>query len=243
MKNSHTWSGVAAVGLLLALMAASAEALSGLGTRSAWWHYKTGLAIFGVAGVLGAIAAIVSLIGGILAGRHRWAYPMAVAGIVIGLVGTGIPSSWSRTAKQMPKIHDISTDTLNPPQFVSITPLRKDAENPADYGGPEVAAKQAMAYPDIQPLILPLKPDAAFNRALDVARQMGWNLVSSDEREGRIEAVATTFWFGFKDDVVVRVSPAQEGSRIDVRSVSRVGLSDIGTNAKRIRTFLRKLSR
>ena len=72
---------------------------------------------------------------------------------------------------------------------------------------------------------------------------MGWQVVDANELEGRIEATATTFWFGFKDDVVIRIVPAPEGSRVDVRSVSRVGLSDVGTNAKRIRDFLHKLAR
>jgi uncharacterized protein (DUF1499 family) len=71
---------------------------------------------------------------------------------------------------------------------------------------------------------------------------MGWEIVDSDPERGRIEATATTFWFGFKDDVVVRVRPASEGSRIDVRSVSRVGRSDVGTNAERIEEYLEKLS-
>ncbi len=241
LLNRAVGRSLAPVGLVLALLAALAEALSGFGSRFGWWYYKTGLGIFGFGAIMGAVGAIVSLIGGILAGSHRTAYRMAVAGIVIGLVATGIPWSWSRTAKHMPKIHDISTDTDNPPQFAEILPLRKDAENPAAYGGQEVAAKQALAYPDIQPLVLSIKPDAAFNRAVRIAKDMGWDLVAVNEQEGRIEATATTFWFGFKDDVVIRVTTSSEGSRIDVRSVSRVGASDVGTNAKRIRTFLEKM--
>jgi uncharacterized protein (DUF1499 family) len=84
-------------------------------------------------------------------------------------------------------------------------------------------------------------PDVAFDKALAAAREMGWDIVDAKPAEGRIEATDTTFWFGFKDDVVIRISPTSEGSRIDVRSVSRVGRSDIGTNAKRIRAYLEKL--
>jgi uncharacterized protein (DUF1499 family) len=89
--------------------------------------------------------------------------------------------------------------------------------------------------------VLPAAPDRVFDRALSVARKLGWVVVAAVPAEGRIEATDTTRWFGFKDDVVVRVAPAAGGSRVDVRSVSRVGRSDLGTNARRIRAFLREL--
>jgi uncharacterized protein (DUF1499 family) len=98
-----------------------------------------------------------------------------------------------------------------------------------------------MAYPDLGPKMLPYPPGVAFERVLVAARQMGWEIIDADAAEGRIEASDTTFWFGFVDDVVIRIAPDGEGSRVDVRSVSRVGRSDVGANAKRIRTFLKKL--
>ena len=70
---------------------------------------------------------------------------------------------------------------------------------------------------------------------------MGWEVVAADPAAGRIEAVATTFWFGFKDDIVVRVAPAGAGSLIDARSKSRVGVGDLGTNAQRLRAYLERL--
>jgi len=81
-------------------------------------------------------------------------------------------------------------------------------------------------------------PDRAFDLALAALHEMGWDLVAADATAGRIEATDTTFWFGFKDDVVIRVRPADGGSRVDVRSLSRVGVGDVGTNAKRIRAYL-----
>jgi uncharacterized protein (DUF1499 family) len=110
------------------------------------------------------------------------------------------------------------------------------------YPGAETAAKQQSGYPDIRPLELGVPPDAAFARALDAAKSTGWEIVASDAARGRIEATATTPWFGFHDDVVIRVTPTPTGSRIDVRSLSRVGKGDFGTNAKRIRAYLAKLS-
>lgn len=231
------------LGLLLALLAAAAELISGFGSRLEWWHYRTGLALLGAAGITGGIAAAISLIGGVFSGRNRSAYYMAVAGIVIGLITAGIPWSWSRIGQNVPKIHDITTDTDNPPRFIDVIPLRENAENSADYAGQYVSEQQRRAYPDIEPLALPLKADKAFDRALKAAREMGWKIASSVPAEGRIEATATTFWFGFKDDVVVRVSPLSKGSRIDVRSLSRVGKGDVGTNAKRIRAYLKKLKK
>jgi uncharacterized protein (DUF1499 family) len=160
-----------------------------------------------------------------------------------GLLVAGIPWQLKLTAQRVPPIHDITTDTENPPAFVAVVPLRKDAPNPADYGGSETAAQQLAAYPDVKPVLLTVSPEQAFVKALAAAGDMGWEIVEAKSTEGRIEATDTTFWFGFKDDVVVRIRAADHGSRIDVRSVSRVGKSDVGTNAKRIRAYLERLTR
>ncbi len=152
------------------------------------------------------------------------------------------PLNWLRTASRVPPIHDITTDTQNPPQFVALLPLRKNARNSAQYAGPEVAALQAKAYPHIVPMVLNMPPDRAFQYALSAAREMGWLIVGENPGAGRIEATATTRWFGFKDDVVIRITPAEQGSRVDVRSVSRVGVSDLGTNASRIEVYLKRLN-
>jgi len=122
-----------------------------------------------------------------------------------------------------------------------VLPLRATAPNSAEYGGPEIAAQQRAAYPDIQPIVLPLAPTEAFQRALGAAREMGWEIVATDSAAGRIEATATTFWYGFKDDVVIRLTLTDGGTRVDVRSESRVGGSDIGTNARRIREYVKRL--
>ena len=101
--------------------------------------------------------------------------------------------------------------------------------------------QQHEAYPDIEPVILTVEPSVAFNTALNAAEEMGWEIVASEADEGRIEATATTTWFGFKDDVVIRVEPHARGSRIDVRSKSRVGRGDVGANAERIRSYVERL--
>ena len=105
-----------------------------------------------------------------------------------------------------------------------------------------IASQQREAYPDLQPVTVEMPPAQAFERALATVQDMGWELVATEADAGRIEATDTTFWFGFKDDVVIRVKPAGGGSRIDIRSLSRVGGGDVGTNAKRIRDYVAALT-
>ncbi len=237
--DAVTWAGLA-----LALFFCVTAILAGVGNREGWWHFMTAFAILRIAAAGALISAVVSLAGGILV-RHEH-HPLVVlaaaAGIVIGLTTAGVPLAWLHTAETLPRIHDISTDTVNPPKFVSIMPLRKNAPNSAAYEGKAVAIQQKAGYPDIKPLMLPLAQSAAFDYVLGQAIDKGWDIVDADPKTGRIEATATTFWFGFKDDIVIRISRAAGGSRIDMRSVSRVGLSDVGTNATRIREFLHRLA-
>lgn len=236
-------SNLGAYGLALGVLAVLAMALGGFGTRLGWWDFRSGFAVlkWGAYGVLAA--AFLSLAGliGAAAQKHREGIILGTAGLVLGLGAAWVPWSWVQTARSVPPIHDISTDTEDPPQFVAVLPLRKDAPNPAEHGGPELAARQRAGYPDLAPKLLPVPPDIAFKHALEVAQDMGWDIVDANPEEKRIEAVDTTFWFGFKDDVVVRITPVEGGSRVDVRSVSRVGRSDVGTNAGRIRKFLERL--
>ena len=142
----------------------------------------------------------------------------------------------------MPAIHDISTDTLNPPAFVDVLPIRRWAWNASAYDGPAVAAQQRHAYPDIRPLIVPVARDAAHVAVRQLMRAEGWSIVGDEPREGRLEAVATTPWLRFRDDVVVRLTAQDEGTRVDMRSKSRIGRNDFGTNARRVRRFLDRLA-
>jgi uncharacterized protein (DUF1499 family) len=189
--------------------------------------------------VFGALATLaLSIVGMIVAGRRRVSMRTPATAMVLSLVAIGSVGAFVWKASRLPAIHDITTDTTQPPPLLAVLQLRDGAVNPADYGGPEVAAKQQLAYPDIVPLLLPVPPGRAFDRALAAAKAKGWDIVASDPAGGRIEATDTTFWFGFKDDVVVRVTPLPTGSRVDARSLSRVGGGDVGTNAARLRAFL-----
>jgi uncharacterized protein (DUF1499 family) len=243
-RTAHRWRRatvtIANAGLALALVAGLALLLAGPGHRFGWWSLGTGFAIIRYAAYGGTAAALVSATALILAplrGQRRGMF-RALAGLVIGLITVGVPAYYLYTARSVPPIHDVSTDTDDPPAFEAILPLRADAPNPASYGGPAVAAQQQDAYPDIAPADYPIATEAAFEAAVAAARDMGWTIVAADEAAGRIEASDRTFWFGFVDDIVIRVRPTDAGSRIDVRSVSRVGVSDMGTNAARVRAYL-----
>ena len=138
-------------------------------------------------------------------------------------------------------IHDVSTDTADPPQFVAVAELRGPNDNPAEYAGGETAALQAAAYPDIQTMVFTATPAVIFDTALATAASMGWEIIASDIDTGHIEATATTPYVGFKDDVVIRVRARDGKTLVDVRSKSRFGRGDMGVNAKRIREFSGKL--
>lgn len=228
------------IALVLALLALFLLAVAGPGHRWGVWSFRSGFALMTYAAWIGLAAALCAFVPlPVSVVDHRWkTAAMAGAALVLGVITCAVPYSWKRSAQHLPKIHDISTDTVNPPRFVAMAPLRGPAANPLEYGGEEVARMQAQGYPDIAPLVLHLPFDQAFARARDAAQRMGWNVVAAVPLEGRIEASDTTFWFGFTDDIVIRITPSGSGSRLDIRSVSRVGLSDVGTNAHRIRRYL-----
>lgn len=247
MQDNGTRSSRASA-LLLPLIAVTCSIISllllfssGFGTRLGLWQFRTGLSLLKFAAYCGLGCALLSLIAAVIsANKRRFSWTLlSVVALLCGLMVFGLPYSWKIKAQSYPRIHDISTDLDNPPKFVAVAPLRK---GPSEYGGATVAAQQLRAYPDIKTLVLPVPKDQAFQLALEAAREMGWQLIAAVPAEGRIEATDTTFWFGFKDDIVIRITPADNRSILDVRSVSRVGISDVGTNAKRIRTFLSKIS-
>ncbi len=221
--------------LLISLIALLLLLVAGPGTRFGLWEYGTGFQLMRWAFFAGAAAAVLALVFLVVPRTRRNAASTLVLALVVGAVTAWVPWNGLRTVRALPYIHDITTDTVNPPEFVAVLPLRADAANPPEYPGEEVAQQQREAYPEVQPLLTQLSPAEAFDRAERVARDLGWEIVVTVPQDGRIEATDTTFWFGFKDDVVIRVRPTADGSRVDVRSKSRVGRSDVGANAERIR--------
>jgi uncharacterized protein (DUF1499 family) len=238
-------SVVAVIALVLAIATALTAMVSGFGYQWGLWHFSTGFTYLRYAAYGGIATMVVAALALILArpGSGRRGFALALVALVIGAAVTYVPWQQRRIAQSVPPIHDISTDTENPPQFVAVAPLRADAPNPVEYAGEETAQRQRQAYPDLRPVILDLPPDQAFQRSLDVVNRKGWQLVDADQASGRIEATDRTRWFGFYDDVVIRLTPMNDGTVVDVRSKSRVGRSDVGANARRIRGFLRDLQR
>ena len=227
--------------LFIAVIAALLLLIAGPGTRLGWWTFGTGFLMMRWALFAGLAAVVLALLLLLIPRTRQGSGLLLSAALLIGAGTAWVPWNSLQTVRSLPYIHDISTDTLNAPVFVDVLPLRAGAPNPPEYAGEAVATQQRAAYPDLAPLQLTLPPARVFDLALDVARGEGWEIVAAIPHEGRIEATATTFWFGFKDDVVIRVTPADGGSRVDVRSKSRVGQSDVGANAARIRSFLQAL--
>ncbi|THH38943.1 DUF1499 domain-containing protein [Aliishimia ponticola] len=229
------------IALLIALLGMIGAALMLFGARLDLWQPITGFGLYRsyfnplamvVAGV-GLFALVVHVLrkerGGMLAGGIA---------TIIGLALLAPLASASINPKpRAAPIHDISTDTANPPVFEVLDETREGARNTLEYGGPDLAEAQAAAYPDIAPLVTVLPADAAYQRALELARDMGWEIVAEDKERRRFEATARTSVFYFADDVVLVVTPQDNASRVDMRSVSRVGRSDQGVNAARIRDF------
>ena len=208
--------------------------------------YRIGVAPLGLAFLLLAVGVLlIAVSAGVLGARmgrrtgrrDRTAWAALAAAVAVGAV----PMTTLVSGRGAPPIHDITTDTEDPPTFVAAVALNTPGRT--DYEGPALAERQRSAYPDLRTAVLPVAPAGAFRRALGVAQRMGWELLATDADTLRIEATDRSFWFGFHDDVVVRIAAAGEsGSRVDVRSLSRVGVGDLGVNARRVREFLDALN-
>jgi len=231
--------------LALAVIAAVLLALGPLGWRAGWWHFRFAFqTLMPWAAYFGIAALIVSVVT-LLLGRSRIEW-RGIAIAVIAFAGGGliayVPWHYDQMRQTVPPIHDITTDPDNPPAFIAVVPLREAASaNTATYEGAKIAGQQRSAYPEIVPLTVAIPPVAAFNRALDTAQRMGWTIIAADDAAGRIEASDSSRWFGFTDDIVIRITASDSGSRIDLRSSSRQGRSDFGVNAARIASYLAEL--
>jgi hypothetical protein len=241
MTSQRTWPGrTARLSILLVVAAALLLVFAGPGHRLGLVPVKIAVYSSAAAGLIALIAGLIGVIAltGSLATGRRDALLPALLGTTAGAIVGLHMLSWVQTARSVPQIHDITTDLADPPVFVAVAPLRADAPNPAAYDGPDTAAAQREAYPDIQTVRFPgVSADEVIRAARRAALESGWDVVAYAETEGRLEATDTTFWFGYKDDIVVRVKATGDGAELDVRSKSRVGLSDLGTNAARIRGY------
>ena len=242
-QSARAGAACAWFALTFGVASALAALLAGLGYRTQLWGLSSGFLVMRWAVYVALASATVSLValGLLTLARAARGRALAALALAVSLLVACPPLVLYQRAQSLPKIHDISTDTADPPRFVAVLPLRQGARNPADYA-PGTAAQQKIGYPDIAPLRLDLPPAQAFARAERAARSMGWQIVEVAPDALRIEATDTTLLFGFKDDVVIRVRPHAQGSVVDVRSLSRIGGSDLGTNAKRVRAYLNEVA-
>jgi len=208
--------------------------------------FRFGLFGFGVSyKIIGAtllLAAVVFLLGSLLSIVHLKSNPnsakTAKLATILSLLPLAVIGSQIFTAKSLPQIHNISTDISNPPAFDKIVALRGQNSNPLEYKATDLAELQKAAYPNVKTLLVDDSPEQAYQKSAKIVSQLGWQQVNADSAKGIIEATQTTLLWGFKDDVVIRIESQGNKTAIDLRSVSRIGRSDLGANAKRISAFL-----
>ncbi len=242
----------------VALFSLAATFIAVVIVRSGALDIVPALSTLGGALVLAVVAILLSFCAGISIWRHGvGGGRYAVTALVIGFALIAYPLYLGISAYRLPAIYDITTDPIDPPQFDAIARLRPRDANPIAYAGLYTAEQQNAAYPDIAPEDTTATPQEAYDAAMKVIAKRRWRVVDSRPpqaalprvtdaraapapavRDGIIEAVARTPILGFRDDVVVRVRPTADGARIDVRSASRYGRDDLGTNAKRVRNLI-----
>lgn len=234
---------------LLGAIAVALVLFGPLGALAGFWSPLTGFALFALGVIPGTVVVLVLGLTGLLRTRRgsgRDGASQAWAGTVMGILLAGVWVFTVSTVGDKPAIHDITTDLEDPPAFLAAQedPANSDRDLSYPHGGEQTRSQQRRAYPDLAPIELDLSPAEALDRSLVVAETLDWVVVAVDRDGGRFEAYDRTAIFRFTDDVVVRVRPAAGGgSVIDVRSTSRVGNSDLGANADRIRAFQHRLTR
>jgi len=226
----------------LSLICTLIFALSGYGYQWGLWGLGTGFTLlrYGAYAAIG-LAIIQTTFFFFMKDSGISAKAMVLTGFLLTLLISATAIYWQYRAQSVPPIHDITTDIQSPPEFVAMTRLRADAPNPPEYAGEETAQQQREAYPNIQPLVVDEPVQEVIDEIVVLISAREWELVSINRKDGRVEATEKLAWFGFKDDVVFRVTETDEGTRVDMRSKSRIGRSDVGVNADRISQFLSDL--
>lgn len=241
-SHGGRWPSVLA-GLAILLLAAAALMMAGagpayrgelIGLSEAFHWLRNGVYAAG-----GAVAvSLIALLFSLFVRRPTSAFIAALV-IISAAALLYVPWQHWQRAQTVPPIHDITTDMQNPPSFEALADARQTAPNSVDYPGESTARQQQAAYPEIKPLVLAHSPQAVLAAAQTEAEEAGWRIARITNNH--IEATATTRWFGFEDDVAIRLTETENGVRVDMRSASRIGASDVGTNAARIEKFLSAL--
>lgn len=241
---------------LLSLGAVAAALIAAIGSGMGAWHFRVGFSVLHYAfyaALGGGVVALIGIVAGLI--RRTGAGKLNILSLVVALLFCGYLLQLVMTARSVPAIHDATTNLDDVPAFTTLAVRPDNLENVPDEGRPELArldpasrwkAIHRQAYGDLRTLRVPASVAETTLRAASVARSRGWEIARADPDAGIVEATATSFFFRFRDDVAVRVRPdprSPGGSLVDMRSISRVGGSDVGMNAKRIRAFFGDLER
>ncbi len=242
--------GLVVAAVILALAAPAAILIGAMGSKAGWLSLSLGFdwlairvapALAVIAAALGALALIAALILPPRRGAIAALFAVAVGGVTFGAL-----AQWRLQAVQAPPVHDVDTDWTSPLMFSPKLMLARGPDSNAvesdptvpisaytrDTAGQSVAAINARTCPGATPATLTVSPPQAFARAKAALADAHLAVVTDDPAHGLLEATATSFWFGFKDDVALQVRPSGAGARIDLRASSRVGLSDFGRNCR-----------
>ncbi len=227
--------------LIISMICLGIIIISIWGVREGWFDIRSAFTTIGYAALAGIPILVVALIIIYLSRGNICSQVKSGLAVILMLIPV-IGHYGNQPKNQTPGIplNDISTDTANPPLFNAVIALRPAKSNTVEYPGDKAAARQKELFPDITSIESSLSAENSFQLALDIAKSMGWNIVAQDMNAGLIEAVESTPVFSFEDDIVIRVLPINSGSIIDIRSRSRVGRSDRGKNAERIREFINR---
>jgi fatty-acyl-CoA synthase len=246
LKATQTYLTVA---LVIAILPIASILIGAVVTKTGLMSWKIGFGLLTFKGppLLAMVGLATGLIGLVLAlivdAKSLWF--KGLLPVVVTLAVMGGFAGLMNKAKGVPMIHDVSTDWTTPLTFspavmtargTESNPVEADPRGPGKDGvpGERVADLNAKACPEAKPIVLTSDAPEAFNKVKAALTGAGLTIVTDAPAQGRIEAVATSALYGFKDDVVARIAPAESGTRIDLRSISRVGISDLGANCKRI---------
>lgn len=233
-------SKTATILLTLSLLAALFFVMSGYGYQWEIWSLGTAFTILTYSAYAAIGLVVINLVTLFFVRKHlmRKGIRQMLTAILLTLAVTGTAYYWQNEAGKYPPIHDITTDIENPPQFDAIVSLRAEAPNPPEYAGEETAQTQREAYPDLETVTINQPAGEVFEVVVGLVEDRGWRLAQADRENGIVEATEKLAWFGFEDDVVIRIDETVNGTRVDMRSKSRIGRGDLGVNADRIDKFL-----
>ena len=254
--KKRRWAGrLTLIAAILCFGAVAAALIASLGAGYGAWHFGVGFMVLRYAFFVAIAGVVIAIVAAFIARR---ASPRLVlvnlAAILVAGAFVAFLLTQRAAAHAAPPIHDISTNLDDWPRFYRLTVRDDNLANVPDMGRSDLAAMEPRErwraihreyYGDIATIRVPWSVEETVARARALAEDSGWEIVTTDPRNGIVEAVDTSTFFRFKDNVVVRVRPAADGSGslVDMRSISQVGVSDIGVNAARVRSFLADLQR